>query len=187
MVDKYPKLVITIRNRDLIEKLSKIKSDNQLKSWSDVIEYLLTVISDCQNSSVTVKTTKNDSHIDSQSHSLTVSKNVIDSQNDSHGDSQNKKLTAKSDSQSNSMTVKSSVSDSQMTVNDDYLDNNDFQEMMDAIKTAINRGERNKVLNILRYFLGDKLLTTDQYEKLIKQYEWIKEMLIFNGRGYKVQ
>ena len=41
MVDKYPKLVITIRNRDLIERLSKIKEENNLDNWSDVITLLV--------------------------------------------------------------------------------------------------------------------------------------------------
>ena len=168
---------VIIRDRDVINKLIDVKNKNNLTSWVDVIRFLLDVYYKCSDvttktSDVNIKTSNETSNINKETYKVTSSIN--------------RDVNVETSKTSTVVNHIPSNSPSRLT-SDDYLDNNDFQEMMDAIKTVINRGERNKVLNILRYFLGDKLLTTDQYEKLIKQYEWIKEMLIFNGRGYKVQ
>lgn len=168
---------VIIRDRDVINKLIDVRDKNNLTSWVDVIKFLLDVYYKCSDvttktSDVNVKTSNETSNINKETYKVTSSIN----------------RDVRVGTSKTSIEVNHIPSNSPTRLTpEDYLDNNDFQEMMDAIKTAINRGERNKISGILRYFLGDKLLTNEQYEKLTRQYEWIREMLIFNGRGYKVQ
>lgn len=74
-----------------------------------------------------------------------------------------------------------------VTPEDEYIDERDFEALYDILLTTIKKKGRlndREVSEIFKEYLGNKILNQNQYEKIIKLSQNLKDYIVFNGRGY---
>lgn len=169
------RLDITIRDTNLIKEILKVKEEIGASSLIDVIKYLIDTYKGSRQNS-------NNNKVDTAGKDNTVAGNHI-IQTAGRVDTNSRQIAGKMDTRVNHI---SSNFPTRLT-SDEFLDDVEFDNMYDAMKTHLERGEYEKAWNTLKEYIGEKLLTTQQFERLLKLTEEVKNRLTYTGRGYKVQ
>lgn len=156
MEDKN-KLYPPIRiKKEIRDKLDELKKEFNTNSYSTVIEILINTYRDCKQK------------ISNISSVTPVLHNTVSGNN----------------SVTPGVTPKTSKS---VTPEDEYIDERDFEALYDILLTTIKKKGRlndREVSEIFKEYLGNKILNQNQYEKIIKLSQNLKDYIVFNGRGY---
>jgi len=71
---------------------------------------------------------------------------------------------------------------------DVFMNDLDFNALLDTIKTLKNKGvSEGEIVREVKEWIGNLMLTSKQYDKLIKEVSFLRYHLVYTGKGYKVK